>query len=108
MGVVPDMVCVTGAVIVTVFVAVLTHPPTVTEYVMTDVPAATPFNKPVDDPMVATPVDELVQVPPLVVLVHNAEELIHIGVVPEIVCAIGAVIVTSFVAVLTQPPMVTE
>jgi len=108
MGVVPAMVCVIGAVMVTVLVAVFTHPPTVTEYVMVAFPADTPVTVPFEAPTVATAVDELVHVPPLVVLVHVWDEPTHIGVVPVIVCAIGAVMVTVCVAVLTHPPMATE
>ena len=69
-GVVPVIVCTIGAVIVTVFVAVLTHPPTLTEYVMTEVPAVTPATTPVVEPTVAIAVAELVHVPPAVVLIH--------------------------------------
>jgi len=107
-GVFPDMVWATGAVIVTVFVAVLTHPPMVTEYVIVAVPADTPVTVPFDEPTVAIDVAELVHVPPVVVLVQVWEEPIQIGVVPVIVCVTGAVMVTVFVAVLTQPFTVTE
>jgi len=84
-GVVPVMVWATGAVMVTVFVAVFTHPPTVTEYVIVDVPADTPVISPVEDPTVATEVAELDHVPPVVVLVQVWDEPIHTGVVPEMV-----------------------
>jgi len=108
-GVIPAIVCGIGAVTVTVCVAVLTHPPmVVTEYIITDVPAVTPVTIPVEGPTVATTGVPLVQVPPVVVLVHVATEPIHIGVVPAIVCGIGAITVTVCEAVLTHPPTVTE
>jgi hypothetical protein len=84
-GVVPVIVCAIGAVIVTVFVAVLTHPPTFTEYVIIDVPALIPVTNPVANPTVATPGVALVHVPPGVVLVQTAVDPIHKGVVPVIV-----------------------
>ena len=88
--------------------AVLTHAPAVTEYVINAVPALTPETRPVEAPTVATAGAEPVQVPPLVVPVHTAEEPTHKGEVPVIVCDIGAFMVTAFVAVLTQAPVVTE
>ena len=75
---------------------------------ITDVPALMPVTKPVAKPTVATAGVALVHVPPGVVLVHTAVAPIHKGVVPVIVCAIGAVTVTVLFAVLTQPPTVTE
>jgi len=93
-GVFPEIVCVTGAVMVTVFVAVFTHPPTVTEYVMVAVPADTPDTMPVDDPTVATEVAELDQEPPGVVLVQVWEEPVQMGVEPAMVCVTGVPIVT--------------
>ena len=75
---------------------------------MVDVPADTPETKPVVESTVATAVAELDQMPPVVVLVHVWEEPTQIGVVPVMVWATGAVIVTTFVLVLTQPPTVTE
>jgi hypothetical protein len=75
---------------------------------MTDVPADTPVTKPLAAPTVATAGFALDHVPPVVVLVQICDEPVQIGVVPVIVCAIGAVIVTVFVAVLTQPPTVIE
>jgi len=63
---------------------------------------------PVEAPIVATPEDALAHVPPLVVPVHVAVEPTHTGVVPVMVCAIGAEIVTVLVAVLTQAPVDTE
>ena len=72
------------------------------------VPADMPVTEPFDDPTVAMAVAELVQVPPVVVLVHIWDEPTQIGVIPVIVCVIGAVIATVFVPVLTQPPVVTE
>ena len=68
----------------------------------------TPVTTPVPEPTVATAGVPLVQVPPPVVLVHVWLEPIHIGVAPVIVCAVGPDIVTVWVAVLTQPPVVTE
>jgi len=50
----------------------------------------------------------LAHVPPLVVPDQVCEEPIHIGVVPVIICAIGAVIVTVRVAVFIHPPTITE
>lgn len=70
------------------------------------VPADTPVTVPVDNPTEAIAVAELVHAPPVVVLVHVCDEPIQIGVVPVIVWVIGAVMVTVFVAVLTQPPVV--
>lgn len=84
-GVAPVIVCVTGAEIVTVFVAVLTHPPMVTEYVMTAFPADIPVTRPEDAPAVAMAGMSLVHVPPVVVLVHVCEAPMHIGVVPVMV-----------------------
>jgi len=52
---------------------------------MTDVPAVTPVTIPLEAPTEATPGVPLVQVPPVVVLVHVADEPVHKGVVPEIV-----------------------
>jgi hypothetical protein len=63
---------------------------------------------PVAAPTVATAGVALDQVPPAVVLVQFAVEPIHIGVVPVIVCGVGALTVTVCVAVFTQPPIVTE
>jgi len=57
-------------------------------------------------PTAAIPGDPLVHVPPEVVLVQVCDEPVQIGVVPVIVCGTGAVIVTVFDAVLTQPPVV--
>lgn len=107
-GVVPVMVCVIGAEIVTVLVAVLTQAPEVTLYEINAVPALIPVRTPVEEPMVATPEEALAQVPPLEVPAHVAVEPTHTGVVPEMVCAIGAEIVTVLVAVLTQAPVDTE
>jgi hypothetical protein len=84
------------------------QPPTVTEYVITDVPAVTPVTDPVAALTVATAGVALLHVPPAVVLVHIPELPIHKGDTPVMVWAIGAVIVTVFVVVLTQPPTVTE
>ena len=72
---------------------------------MTEVPAVTPVTTPVPEPTVATAGVPLVQVPPPVVLVQVWFDPIHIGVVPVIVWATGADIVTVFVAVLTQAPV---
>ena len=85
----PAIVCGVGAVIVTVFVAVLTQPLTVTEYVINDVPAETPVTMPEEEPIVATPVLPLVHVPPLEVLDKVPVAPEQIEVVPEIVCAVG-------------------
>jgi len=71
---------------------------------MTEVPADIPVTSP-EAFTVATPGIELVQVPPLVVLAHVAVEPIHNDGVPEIVWGTGAVMVTVFVAVLTQVPV---
>jgi hypothetical protein len=103
----PEIICATGAVMVIVFVDVLTHPPTVTEYVISDVPAVNPVTKPVAGSTVATAGVALDHTPPAVVLVQVSLLPIHNGDTPVIVCTIGAVIVTVFVAVFTQPPVVT-
>ena len=64
----PVIVWATGADTVTVFVAVFTQPPVVvTEYVITDEPAATPVTTPVAAFTVAFAGVPLVQVPPEVV-----------------------------------------
>jgi len=103
------MACATGAIIVTVFVAVLEHPPIVTEYVILDVPADTPVTRPVPAFTAATPGIPLYQVPPLLVLAQGAVDPIHKGVCPVIVCDVGIFTVTVRVAVFTQtPPVVTE
>jgi len=107
-GVVPVMVWEIGAVMVTVFVAVFTQPSMVTEYEITDVPAETPVTTPFDDPTVATAGASLDHVPPVVVLVQVCDDPVQTGVMPVMVCTTGAVTVTVFVPVLTQPPMVTE
>ena len=73
---------------------------------ITDVPTAIPVTKPVDASMVALDGVPLDQVPPIVELVHVAVPPIHNGVVPVMVCAVGAVIVTVFVAVFIQLPVV--
>jgi len=75
---------------------------------MTAVPAEIPVTTPFEAPTAAIPGVLVVHVPPVVVLDHVWEEPIHIGVVPEIVCGTGAVMVTVLVAVLTHPPTVTE
>mgnify|MGYP006910069263 CR=1 FL=1 len=106
-GVVPVMVCVIGAEIVTVLVAVLTQAPEVTLYEINAVPALIPVTTPVEEPMVATPEEALVHVPPLVVLVHVAVEPTQTGFVPEMVCVAGAVTVIVLVPVLKQAPEVT-
>jgi len=93
---------------VTVFEAVLTHPPLVTTYVMTEVPAAIACTRPDEFPTVAMDGAPLVHVPPDVVLVQVCDSPIQMGVEPEMVCAVGAVMVTVLVAVLMQAPMVTE
>ena len=62
---------------------------------------------PVEGSMVATEVVALDHVPPVVVLDHVAELPCQIGVVPVIVCGVSAVMVTSLVAVFTQPLTVT-
>jgi len=71
---------------------------------MTDVPVFNPVTNPLIAPTAAIPGDPLVHVPPEVVLVQVWEEPTQIGVVPLMVCGTGAVIVTVFDAVLTQPP----
>jgi len=55
---------------------------------------------------VATPEILLDQEPPVVVDVQVVAEPVHNGVVPVIVCKMGEVTVTVFVAVLIQPPAV--
>jgi len=50
---------------------------------------------------------ELDQAPPVEVLVHVADDPIHKGDVPLIVCKIGAEMVMVLVAVLTQLPEAT-
>jgi len=67
-----------------------------------------PVTVPFDDPTVAIAVALLVQLPPEVVLVHVWDEPMQMGVVPVIVWATGALIVTVFVAELIQPSIVTE
>jgi len=57
---------------------------------------------------VATPGIELVQVPPLVVLLHVAVVPIHSDGVPVIVWAVSADIVTVREAVFVHAPVVTE
>ena len=52
---------------------------------MVAVPADTPVTVPFDDPTVAIEGDELVHVPPVVVLVQIWDEPTQIGVVPVIV-----------------------
>jgi len=74
---------------------------------MTDVPAAIPVTKP-EAFTVATPGIELVQVPPLVVLLHVAVVPIHSDGVPVIVWAVSADIVTVREAVFVHAPVVTE
>jgi len=106
---VPVMVCGTGVVIVTVCEAVFTHPPeVVTAYVIKAVPAVTPVTTPFKAPMTAIPEAELVHVPPVVVLAQVCDVPMQTGVVPVMVWEIGAVMVTVFVAVFTQPPKVNE
>ena len=64
----------------------LIHPPeVVTVYVITELPARMPDINPVDTSIVATPGVALLQVPPVVVLVHVVMNPQHKGVVPEIV-----------------------
>jgi len=74
---------------------------------MSEVPAVTPVTTPLTAPITATPGTELVHVPPVVVLVQVCDEPMQTGVVPVMVWAIGAVMVTIFVAVLIQPSIVT-
>ena len=70
---------------VTVFVAVLTQPVTVTLYVIKEVPPAMPVITPVEASMVAAVVVLLLQLPPAVVLIQHAVLPWHTGVVPVIV-----------------------
>jgi len=72
------------------------------------VPATTPDNKPLAALIVAVAGEELVHVPPLVVLVQVAVEPTHRGVVPFIVCAVGAETLTVLVAVFIHPLIDTE
>ena len=64
------------------------------------VPAATPVAIPVDEPIVATPVDELLQVPPpvLVSVVVNPSQTV---VVPPIADGNGLTVIAS---TAKQPP----
>ncbi len=89
------MVAVGGSVIVTNFVAVLTQPPIVTEYVITEVPALIPVTTPVDEFTVATAGVALVQVPPALVLVQVSDDPTFMGVVPVIVWATGSAAQTA-------------
>lgn len=73
---------------------------------MTDVPAVNPVTRPLPAPTAAIPGIELDHVPPDVVDAHVVEDPTHKGVVPVMVWFSGAVMVTVFVAVLTQPPVV--
>ena len=67
---------------------------------ITEVPAETPVTNPVAAFTVATPGVALDHVPPAVVPVHVAvPPTLHKGVVPVMVCAIGAVMVTVLVEV---------
>jgi len=75
---------------------------------MIEFPADMPVTSPVPVPIAATAGVSLDHVPPVVVLVQSCDAPVHIGVIPVIVCVMGAVIVTVLVAVLTQPPIVTE
>lgn len=73
---------------------------------MTDVPGFNPVTNPLVVPTAAIPGDPLDHVPPGVVPVQVCDEPVQIGVVPVMDCGTGAVIVTVFDAVLTQPPVV--
>jgi len=93
---------------VTVLVAVPVHPEIFTEYVISDVPAATAVITPEEAPTVAIDEAELVHVPPVFVLVQFAIDPTHKGEVPVILCGMEDDTVTVFVAVFTQPLTVTE
>jgi len=84
-GSVPEIVCGVGAETVTVWVAVNTQLPTVTEYDMTEVPTAIALTCPEVEPTVAIEGSELVHVPPVVVLVQTSDVPTHSGVVPVMV-----------------------
>jgi len=92
---------------VIILLAELMQPPKVTLYVIIAVPADIPTISPVIDPANAIDGTELVHVPPPVVAVQVVVEPIQIGVVPLIVCAIGAETETVFDAVFKHPPTVT-
>jgi len=74
---------------------------------MTEVPAAIPVTRP-EAFTVATPGIELVQVPPLLVLVHVAVDPTHSDGVPVIAWVVDADTVTVREAVFVQAPVVTE
>jgi len=63
---------------------------------------------PVDASTVAMAGVALVHVPPEEVLVQVWDDPMQTGVIPVMVCGIGAVMVTIFEAVLVHPSMVTE
>ncbi len=72
------------------------------EYVIVDVPADTPVTIPVADPTVATPVAELLHVPPVVALANVVVPLIHVEAVP-VIAAGAATTVTIRLAADPQP-----
>jgi hypothetical protein len=86
----------------TVTIAVSKHPPNA--YVTIVVPGDTPVMIPLDEPIVATPVLLLVQLPPAVVLLSVTEELTQIVESPVIGAGFGF-IVTTLVPVDVQVPL---
>lgn len=73
----------------TVTTLVLTHPVVVNLYEMVEVPAATPVTIPEDEPIVATPVLELIQVPELVALLKVVVLPIQTEAVPVMAAGCG-------------------
>ena len=67
---------------------------------MVDVPDVIPFMIPVKEPIVATAVTPLLQVPPVVVLLNVVLELAQTDAAPEIAAGNGLTVTT---AVLKQP-----
>ncbi len=102
----PVIVCAVAAPTVRELVAVFIHPPTVTEYVINEVPAETPVTNPVAS-IEATAGSELDHVPPGVVLVHVSVEPTHNDVNPVNVCGRVVVIVIVCVAETVHDPTVT-
>jgi hypothetical protein len=86
-----------AAVTVTVLVAVaLAHPPVpVTVYVIVAVPGVNPLIKPVAESTEATPVFELVHVPPDTVELNVVVPPTHIACVPLKVPALGAALTVT-------------
>lgn len=93
------------AVVETVTTAVVVAPPhALVVYVIIAVPADTAVTMPVVDAIEAIPGDELLQVPPVAVLVSKDDEPRHISIVPDIVPALAVAVNVTVVSTDDEQP----